>query len=146
MNIRPASLNDAALLAALHAQCFDEAWDEPAFATFLCDSLTFALIAEEGCAFILIRGAADECEILSLGTHPKSRRSGLARALLRAGAEEARRRGARRMFLEVAADNGPALALYSTMGFSPTGRRPYYYIRGARNAADAVILSAALPF
>jgi len=143
--IRAASPSDAALLSALHAQCFDEAWDEPAFAAFLRDSFTFALIAGDGRAFILIRGAADESEILTLCTRPDSRRVGLARALVEAAGAEAHRRGARRMFLEVGADNLAAHDLYAQAGFAPVGRRPGYYIRNTGQAADAVILSAALP-
>ena len=136
--------DDAARLAELHAQCFDEAWDEAAFTAFLRDSFTFALVAEEARAFIVIRVAADESEILSLGTRPDARRSGFARALVEAACVEAHRRGARRMFLDVAADNLAAHNLYAEAGFHPVGRRPGYYIRAA-GRADAVILSAALP-
>jgi ribosomal-protein-alanine N-acetyltransferase len=138
--------HDAARLAELHAQCFDEAWDEAAFTAFLRDSFTFALIAGEARAFIVVRVAADESEILSLGTRPDSRRLSFARALVEAAGAEAHRRGARRMFLEVAADNLAAHDLYAEAGFHPVGRRPGYYIRAAGRAADAVILSAALPF
>jgi ribosomal-protein-alanine N-acetyltransferase len=137
--------DDAARLAELHAQCFDEAWDEAAFTAFLRDSFTFALIAGEALAFIVVRVAADESEILSLGTRPDSRRSGFARALVEAAGAEAHRRGARRIFLEVSADNLAAHNLYAEAGFAPVGRRPGYYIRAAGRAADAVILSAALP-
>ena len=143
--IRTASPDDAALLAQLHAQCFDKAWNEAAFAAFLRDSFTFALIANDSQAFILVRAAADESEILSLGTHPASRRSGHARTLISAAGAEAYRRGARRMFLEVAADNEAALVLYGQAGFASAGRRPAYYIRAEGRTADAVILSAALP-
>ena len=80
--IRMASPEDSAQLAALHAQCFDEAWDEASFAAFVRDSFTFALVAEDARAFIVVRVAADESEILTLGTHPDSRRRGLARALI----------------------------------------------------------------
>jgi ribosomal protein S18 acetylase RimI-like enzyme len=143
--IRMATPKDAARLAELHAQCFDEAWDEAAFAAFLRDSFTFALIAGAARALIIVRVAADESEILTLGTQPGSRRLGLARALVETAGVEAQRRGARRMFLEVAADNLAAHDLYAEAGFAPVGRRPGYYIRAAGRAADAVILSAALP-
>ena len=144
--IRMASPEDAARLANLHAQCFGEAWDETAFTAFLRDSFTFALIAGDARALIIVRVAADESEILTLGTRPDSRRSGLARELVGAAGVEAHCRGARRMFLEVAADNLAAHELYAEAGFHPVGRRPGYYIRAAGRAADAVILSAALPF
>ena len=143
--IRMATPKDAARLAELHAQCFDEAWDEAAFAAFLRDSFTFALIAGDARAFMVVRVAADESEILTLGTRPNSRRLSLARALLKTAAAEAHRRGARRMFLEVAADNLAAHDLYADAGFAPVGRRPGYYVRAAGRAVDAVILSAALP-
>jgi ribosomal-protein-alanine N-acetyltransferase len=142
--VRMATSGDAARFAELHAECFDEAWGESAFAAFLRDSFTFALIADE-CAFIVVRVAADESEILTLGTRPDSRRSGLARALVETAGGEAHRRGAKRMFLEVAADNLAARTLYAGAGFAAVGGRPAYYIRSEGPAADAVILSAALP-
>ena len=147
MTIRLAVPRDAALLATLHAQCFDQAWDEAAFAAFLDDKVTFALVSAEGReaqAFILVRALAGESEILSLGTHPGTRRRGLARALLHAARAEAHRRGAGRMFLEVAGDNTAALALYREAGFAGIGRRNAYYARPMGTAADAVVLSIAL--
>ena len=142
---RPATPEDAALIAALHAQCFDDAWDEAAFDALLDDPQTFALIAGAEEAFIMVRVAADESEILSLGTRPDARRSGFARALVKAAAIEARRRAADRMFLEVAADNEPALTLYQVIGFRAVGHRPGYYVNADGALVDAVILSAALP-
>ena len=63
----------------------------------------------------------DECEILSLGVVPERRRRGIGSALLAAIGEEAGRRGGHRVFLEVAADNAAARALYSTSGFIQVG-------------------------
>jgi [ribosomal protein S18]-alanine N-acetyltransferase len=146
--IRAALPGDATMLARLHAQCFEQAWDERAFSAFLSDAVTFALLAGaqgQEQAFIVVRAVAGESEILSLGTQTVSRRSGLARALVHAARAEAHRRGARRMFLEVAADNEAALALYGGAGFTPVGRRRHYYTRAIDRAADAVILSAELP-
>jgi [ribosomal protein S18]-alanine N-acetyltransferase len=48
----------------------------------------------------------------------------------------ARKRGAGAMFLEVAAANGPALALYAREGFTEVGRRRRYYSDGT----DALVL------
>jgi len=142
---RAASPDDAALLARLHGECFDDSWDEAAFDAFLRDPSTFALIVGEDDAFILVRVAAHESEILSLGTRPDVRRTGLARALVRAGAFEAQHRAAERMFLEVASDNEAALTLYQVEGFRAVGHRPGYYVNADGAIVDAVILSAALP-
>jgi ribosomal-protein-alanine N-acetyltransferase len=48
--------------------------------------------------------------------------------------------GADSMFLEVAVDNAPAIALYEAAGFAAVGRRPGYYDRGAAGRVDALIL------
>ena len=64
--------------------------------------------------------------------------------LLAAGLVLAAGQGAVTAFLEVAHDNGPALALYGQSGFEPVGRRPAYYARAAGLAADALVLRKAL--
>lgn len=132
--IRPAAASELDLLAELHAACFVEAWDADAFATLLAMPSAFALLAEEpardmASGFLMIRGAGDEAEIITLGILPARRRKGLARDLLAGGVKEAVLRGARRLFLEVAADNDAALALYRAAGFVQVGRRADYYHR-----------------
>ena len=83
---------------------------------------------------VLLRVAADEAEILTIGV--AARRQGIARALMAAALERARAQGARTMFLEVAADNGAARGLYEMLGFAPAGLRQGYYAGGA----DALLL------
>lgn len=137
----------AARLAALHATAFAEPWDAPAFAALLDQAGVFAVDAPDG--FILMRAVADEAEILTLAVRPQARRRGLGGRLVGEGAVEAAARGAVRLFLEVAADNVPARALYAQAGFVEAGRRPGYYARpdGARQDALllALNLSPALP-
>jgi ribosomal-protein-alanine N-acetyltransferase len=140
--VAEATVADAPALAALHAQCFDDAWDAAAFAALLAGPGVQAFMAADG-AFIVVRAAGGEAEILTLATAPHLRRRGHARALVRAAAAWAARE-AKHMFLEVAADNAAALALYTGLGFARAGRRPGYYVR-LGDAADALILRAALP-
>ena len=148
--IRAATQGDAAALARLHRASFDEPWDEDAFARLLDRPGAFALLGKTAAAtdlqsFVLIQVAADESEILSLGTVPAGRSSGLARALILAAAAEAVKRGATTMFLEVAEDNLAALALYRRCGFAGHGRRRGYYIRSNARTTDALMLRSALP-
>nr|MDQ2860173.1 ribosomal protein S18-alanine N-acetyltransferase [Pseudomonadota bacterium] len=89
--------------------------------------------------FIVCRVAADEAEILTLATNPRHRRRGVARALLETVTREADARGVASLFLEVAADNAAALALYTKAGFVAVGVRRGYYPRGVA-AFDAVIM------
>lgn len=152
LTIRTASIADSGIIAGLHAKCFAQAWDERAIRGLLENVNVFALLADNASqsqsfilAFILVQAVRDQSEILSFGTEPEARRAGHARALLRAAAEEAASRGAREMYLEVAADNEAALALYESHGFVRCGARPRYYERRHAPAVDAVMLRAVLP-
>lgn len=139
--IRPLQATDLALLARLHGACFADAWSEAALAELLASPGAFAFLAGEDEGFVLARAAAGEAEILSLGVIPALRRRGIARRLLSAAAGEAKRRGADRLFLEVAIDNGPALALYRRAGFAKVGRRAgYYHRREGAVAAEVLAL------
>jgi len=130
---------EVAVLAGIHRRCFEEAWDAAALAGLLAMPGAVALVAREPAAgalpvagalgFVLLRVAADEAEILTLAVVPEARRQGLGRRLLRAALGAACGAGAARLFLEVAEDNEPALALYSSEDFAPIGRRREYYRR-----------------
>jgi ribosomal-protein-alanine N-acetyltransferase len=146
--IRRALAAEALALSELHGACFDEAWDERSFRTLLDDEQVLALVAagadESLEALILVREAGGEAEILTLGTRPELRRTGLARALVLAGASEAFARGAGEIFLEVSEANRAARSVYSGLGFSVVGRRKAYY-RVNDGAEDALVLRAKLP-
>ena len=150
MRIRRASLEDAGELASLHRACFDDHWSAEAFRRLLDRSGAVALLAASKAethsqSFILVQVAADQCEILTLGTSRAARRKGLARSLLKAAANEAHALGVREMFLEVAEDNHGAITLYRGAAFEIVGRRQKYYRRADGTTLDAVMLRATLP-
>jgi len=112
----------------------------------------YAVVAEIAVAagnrpggFVLIRVAADEAEILTLAVRPASRRRGLGREMVRAGAEKAADMGAKSLFLEVNVGNFAAKNLYNGLGFLKVGVRPGYYLRDRDHKEDALVLSAQLP-
>jgi ribosomal-protein-alanine N-acetyltransferase len=148
--IARAGIEHAETLSLLHRDCFDIGWSAASFAEFLNSEKTLGFFAVSACsaqtmqAFILTRIAAEEAEILTLGTAPKYRRGGLAQALVLAASSAARAMGANELFLEVAVSNAPARGLYSSLGFAPAGVRPGYYVSHAQTM-DALILRAALP-
>lgn len=127
-------------LAALHARCFTvpRPYGADEFETFLRARECFLLTVPGG--FALGRVAADEAELLTLAVDPGHRRRGVARGLLAAFEAEARRRGARRAFLEVAASNAAAIGLYRGAGYDESGRRRGYYRRADGGAEDAVAM------
>ena len=145
MILRPATRADAAALADLHAAAFDEPWSADDILRFAEDRGGFALVSEEDAApagFILCRMIAGEAEVLTLAVRPASRRRGVGRALLEAAIALAGPT-ADTMFLEVAADNPGAAALYAGAGFETVGRRAGYYGRPG-GSVDALVMRRAL--
>jgi [ribosomal protein S18]-alanine N-acetyltransferase len=69
----------------------------------------------------------DEAWIQNIGVRKQWQRQGVGRALLEALLAEARRQGATKVLLEVAADNAPAQKLYASYGFEGVGVRRGYY-------------------
>lgn len=132
-------------MARLHARAFAgqmRAWSTAEFQSLIDSPLTF--VTGDARAFALGRAIADEAELLTLATDPAHRRHGLARACLASFETAARAHGARRAFLEVAADNAPALALYHAAGYVQIARRAAYYDRATGPATDALILQKPL--
>nr|WP_281494096.1 GNAT family N-acetyltransferase [Jannaschia sp. S6380] len=122
-------------MAALQAAAFDGAtrWSAASIRAALAAPGGFAVVRAD--AFLLGRVVADEAELLTLVVGAGARRRGVGRTLMAGFDDVARRRGARQAFLEVAADNAAALALYRGAGWTGAGRRAAYY-----GDVDALIL------
>lgn len=118
-----------AVAAEIHRRCFSESWDAAALADLLAMPGAFGFLAggDDPVGFVLARIAADEAEILTIAVLPDARRTGQASRLLTTAASAAQSRGATVLFLEVEADNSPALALYEGQKFHNVGRRAHYY-------------------
>lgn len=124
-----------AQLAALHARCFTvpRPWGPEEFAQLLNDTLCHLDTHANG--FVLGRTIAGEAEVLTIAVDPAAQGKGVGRSLMMAFERSAQARAATEAFLEVAADNAPARALYARMGFAPAGLRAGYYA-----GTDALIL------
>lgn len=129
-------------LASLHARCFrtPPPWSAADFSGFLADPLAYVLV-EADSGFLVGRAVAGEAELLTLAVSPDARRRGLGRKLVSRFLYQSRLRLAERAFLEVAADNAPAIALYESAGFTPTGRRRAYYQAPDGQRLDALVLA-----
>ncbi len=68
-----------------------------------------------------LRSNAHVLAVVGLAVDPARRRAGIGRLLLRAAAQEALARGARRLTLHVLAPNAEARALYAACGFVVEG-------------------------
>lgn len=133
-------------LASLHKRSFvtPAPWDAASFAGFLADQLAFLLV-EGDAGFLLGRTVAGEAELLTIAVAPEARRRGLGRKLMARFIYQAQLRGADRAFLEVAADNPAAIALYESSGFQQAGTRRGYYRTPTGQRIDALVLARDLP-
>ena len=148
----PAGMVHAELLAGMHKICFAEPWSARSMMEVLAMPGAEGLIALDGGALrpgadspgpaglVLWGRVLDEAEILTIAVLPPWRRQGLGGLLLRAALEAAAAAGAESMFLEAAADNLAALALYERHDFQRIGLRKGYYA-----GVDAVTMRRPIP-
>jgi len=136
-----------AVMEAAFDPAFGEAWNRRQVGDALVLPNThYLLVAADGgpppdgepaAGFVLSRGAADEEELLLIAVDPAHRRRGIGTALLSSFIDQARDRGAERLFLEMR-DGNSAEALYLRHGFARVGRRRAYYRRGSGLPVDAI--------
>jgi len=84
--------------------------------------------------------AADQADVQTIAVLESHRGAGIGAAMLTELLEEARRRGARDIFLEVREDNPVARRLYERFGFESIGTRRRYYDDGT----DAIMMKRKL--
>ena len=143
--VRPATVADAPHLAKVHAAGgADRPWSAGEYQALLARPQALAWLAladDQPAGFLIAMQMADEAEVYEVVVAPAHRRRGLGHALLAALATSARAAGARKIHLEVAADNLAARALYEGCGFEVTGRRKEYYKYSDGAAVDALLMT-----
>lgn len=152
--LRRAGIEDLDAIMQIETSVFTtDAWTSDAMRADLSSPHCYYLVARAaddspgtariaGYAGLLAPRGAKECDIQTIAVAPEARRSGLGRVLMTSLMNEARRRGAREIFLEVRADNPGAEALYSSLGFERLGVRPGYY---QPDNVDAIVMRAGIP-
>lgn len=128
-------------MAALHTRAFTmpRPWTAAEFSGFLQDPAVVTVSRDTG--FALGRVVLDEAELLTIAVDPDARRRGSGTMLMGDFIAACAARDVTRIFLEVAATNAPARALYDRFGFSCTGRRTGYYREPDGKTVDAVTMS-----
>jgi GNAT superfamily N-acetyltransferase len=169
--VRPASIEDADRLALIGAATFLETFagllDGAAIvahcagehsagayrAYLLADGAAWLAEAADGGApigFALLGPTAlpgsnpdgSDVELKRIYTLSRVHGSGIGGALMQHAAEEAIRRGARRLLLGVYAGNARALAFYAKQGFEPVARRQFQV---GERYYDDIVLAKVLP-
>jgi ribosomal-protein-alanine N-acetyltransferase len=130
-------------MAHIHSDAFtqERGWSASEFAELLAQPYTHVLSDTAG--FALTRTLAGETELLTLAVAPKHQRCGIARKLLNQWLSDSFEH-ADTAFLDVAADNAGALALYDSLSFQRSGLRKAYYTRKNGSSVDAVLMTRSL--
>jgi [ribosomal protein S18]-alanine N-acetyltransferase len=145
----PMELADCADMSELHGLRFPRQWSDGEFQSLLLQGNVFGFVARQTNAFfsrplggfVLSREAAGEAEILTVAVNEKFGRQGLGWRLMQAALREALSRGGESMFLEVEAENRPAVDLYRKLGFRKVGERPAYYAGADGRRSAALVMS-----
>ncbi|MFA5606200.1 MAG: ribosomal protein S18-alanine N-acetyltransferase [Leucobacter sp.] len=142
-SLRPASPADLDAIWAIERDVFAaDAWTREMLREELTGPHRHYLVAVDseqevvGYAGLLVVGGDGDVQTIAVTPSARGRR--LGRRLMDALLEEAARRGARQVFLEVRADNPIARNLYATLGFQEIGVRPRYY---QPDGVDAVVMT-----
>lgn len=145
LHVEPAQGKDAEAVARLHAQGFYRGWPREDFAAYITGEGTPVYVACDAkrkiAGFAMVRLVGDEAELITIAVDPKWRRRGVGAALLRAVFDDLLMTPARRMFLEVAADNAAAIRLYGKYGFARVSERKGYYPRPDGTPATAIVMA-----
>ena len=145
---RPADLDG--IMAIERATFVTDAWPEHAMRAELAGEHTYYLVVvdderpDEVVAYagLMAPRGSGQGDIQTIAVDGAVRGRGVGRALMHALIDEARRRGATELFLEVRDDNPVARRLYGSLGFEEIGvRRGYYQPDGV----DAVAMRLAVP-
>ena len=136
VRIRRMTLDDLPAVMELERATFPaDAWTEGMMRGELADQprtrhYVVAMIGDEIVGYAGLAAAGDQADVQTIAVRAEHRRRGIGRALLTELLDEAARRGAERVFLEVRADNPPAQTMYERFGFERIGVRRGYYDDG----------------
>ena len=141
--LRTLSPADAAVMESMEQDLFgSDAWSRTIIEDELAHPFSYYRGIDDGelVAYAGLRAApvdAGQGDIQTIAVSQSHQGRGLGRALLVDLMDEAQRRGVRELFLEVRADNEPAIVLYQSLGFREIDRRAGYY---QPDGVDAIVM------
>lgn len=126
-------------MARIHRESFtrQRSWTAQEFASLCSQPGVIEVSTNHG--FALVRAVETEAELLTIAVAPHAQGQGLGSRLLTTQIAAARAFGASELFLEVAAGNIAALALYRQTGFRRVGERKKYYRYPDGESDDALL-------
>jgi [ribosomal protein S18]-alanine N-acetyltransferase len=146
IRVRPLTTARLDEVLAIEQASFTDPWSREMFRSELeVGGGTYARLAEREGALVGYLCAVlveDEAHVGNLAVHPGERRQGVAQALLDDLVEAARKRGAKRVTLEVRESNEGARKFYYRNKFIDIAIRKNYY---RKPVEDAIVMMRILP-
>lgn len=143
LDLRNASDDDIDRILRLERLCFTQPWTADSFRRELSLPFSRIILADlsdrhetELAGFLCRWLVADECHILNVAVHPRSRRTGIAMRLMSEAITEAITRKSAVITLEVRRSNLAARSLYRKLEFQERRVRKNYYGSGE----DAILM------
>ncbi len=152
--LRSARTRDVNSIVNIHHKAFGEHWPEEYYrrksywgghTTLVAEGTRSSTGSNHVAGFIdyqlssenfLFLNGNKEVHIMSIATAAENRRKGIGRSLMMECIERGRRENATSVNLEVRKSNQPAINLYESLGFKPTGINKRYYSDGE----DAILM------
>lgn len=146
MTLRPARLDETAVLHRIEAEAVPDAWSEGMYRDSL-EQGHHSLVLEDNGELqgfaVWMQALPDEAELLNIVVKVSAQGHGLGQQLLQALLSNARSSGVERLMLEVRESNNAARRLYLRNGFIENGMRKNYY-RTATGHEHAILMEIAL--
>ncbi len=145
LSMAPMTLEDLDEVLSIEKASFHTPWSRGAFRYELTQNRVARSVVmragSEIAGYLCLWEIGHEIHVTNLAVHPRHRRRGVARRLLAAMLDDARRKSVELVFLEVRPTNTEAVHLYESLGFQVIGRRKGYYFD---TGEDALVMEARL--
>ncbi len=142
--IQPMGANHLAEVTSIAASSPLTAWTQRMFAEEMENAYSYCFVAEaygissrQIVGFICFRAIGRESELLNLGVRPEYRRQSAGRRLMQFYLDFSKKKGIKRFYLDVDPSNEPALRLYRSFCYVPSGMRKNLYA----GKADALLMT-----
>lgn len=127
--IRLIKRQDCQAIAQMEASCFNDAWDEKAYAKEWEKTYAKGWMID-GIGYIWTWFLYENAEIVRVGVLPEARNQGYAKKLVAYAMQAAKQADCMQMILEVRVSNAPAIAAYQECGLEISHCSKQHYADG----------------
>lgn len=129
LNYSPISAKNVNSLMPIETACHSHPWSEKTFSSCIGGRYfgEYAQSNQQTIGFYIGELVIDEATLMDICVAPEEQGKGFGKSLMQQFLQQAKQKGALKVWLEVRAKNITAQMLYMNHGFIETGRRTGYY-------------------